>query len=456
MRSIHAIGYDMDYTLVHYNVDAWEGIAYEHIRGRLAAIGFPVQDLSFDPKLVTRGLVIDRELGNVVKANRFGYVKIAMHGGEVLEYREMRTAYARTYVDLGDPRWVFLNTLFSISEACIYSQLVALVDSGAIEGTWKYSDLYSLVRKAVDAAHLEGELKTAIMSDPDRYVELDPGTAAALLDQKMAGKKLMVITNSEWEYTTFMMSYAFDQYLPDEMTWRDLFDVVIVAARKPLFFMEPGPIYEVVTEDGLLRPVVGGIQQGRAYLGGNARLVEQCFDLDGEQILYVGDHIYGDVNVSKQICRWRTALVLRELEEELDAISDHVDHQRQIASRMAKKEQLEHEMSAVRLRLQRIEKQYGEVETADTAELREKLGEYRAKLVTLDQEIAPLVGSDGREFNSRWGFLLRAGNDKSHMTRQIERYADIYTSRVSNLEYYTPFMYFRSPRGSLPHDPGNP
>jgi hypothetical protein len=38
------------------------------------------------------------------------------------------------------------------------------------------------------------------------------------------------------------------------------------------------------------------------------------------------------------------------------------------------------------------------------------------------------------------------------MARQVERYADIYTSRVSNFLYHTPFLYLRAPRGSLPHD----
>jgi hypothetical protein len=58
--------------------------------------------------------------------------------------------------------------------------------------------------------------------------------------------------------------------------------------------------------------------------------------------------------------------------------------------------------------------------------------------------------------NRVWGLLTRAGNDKSHPARQMERYADIYTSRVSNLMYATPYVYLRSPRGSLPHDPTMP
>ncbi|XLR05091.1 hypothetical protein S83_071289, partial [Arachis hypogaea] len=44
-----------------------------------------------------------------------------------------------------------------------------------------------------------------------------------------------------------------------------------------------------------------------------------------------------------------------------------------------------------------------------------------------------------------WGFISCASLwDKSHLMRQIEKYAGIYTFRVSNFLYYIPFMYFRS------------
>ena len=54
--------------------------------------------------------------------------------------------------------------------------------------------------------------------------------------------------------------------------------------------------------------------------------------------------------------------------------------------------------------------------------------------------------------NPQWGPLMRAGNDKSYLARQVERYADVYLSRVSNFLAHTPFAYLRSPRGTLPHD----
>lgn len=50
--------------------------------------------------------------------------------------------------------------------------------------------------------------------------------AQTLLDQKEAGKMLLLITNSDYEYTARMMSFAYDRFLPEGMSWRDMFDMV--------------------------------------------------------------------------------------------------------------------------------------------------------------------------------------------------------------------------------------
>src|SRR5205085_8471027 len=111
LRSIKAIGYDMDYTLIHYHSAVWERAAYEHCKQNFLDKGWPIAALEFDPLLVSRGLIIDTELGNLIKANRFGFVKRAMHGTRPLEFEEQRNVYARTIVDLSEDRWLFLNTL---------------------------------------------------------------------------------------------------------------------------------------------------------------------------------------------------------------------------------------------------------------------------------------------------------------------------------------------------------
>ena len=106
LRSIKAIGYDLDYTLVHYNTFEWERRAYHHTKLRLAERGWPVADLVFDPDEVIQGLTIDLELGNLLKVTRFGYVIRAAHGTRVLEFDEVRRAYAGTVVDLHQDRCV--------------------------------------------------------------------------------------------------------------------------------------------------------------------------------------------------------------------------------------------------------------------------------------------------------------------------------------------------------------
>jgi HAD superfamily 5'-nucleotidase-like hydrolase len=452
LRSIQAIGYDMDYTLIHYRMSEWENRAYDHLKARLLAANWPVEELEFDPNLVTRGLIIDTSKGNVLKANRFGYVKHAFHGTKPIEFESKKQMYRDTLVDLSDRRWVFMNTLFSISEACMYMQLVDLLDDGLVNQVRGYDELYQFVRRSLDEAHVEGQLKRDIMSDPERFVELDQDLALALLDQKFAGKKLLLITNSEWSYTAPMMSFVLDSYLPDGMTWTDLFDIKIVGARKPDFFALRMPTFEVVAEDGLLKAHVGLLESGRTYVGANASLVEDSLDLSGDEILYVGDHIFADVNVSKSINRWRTALIIRELEDEIRALEGFQKSEVILTDLMEQKEQIESEYSETRVRLLRARHGYGESDDTEPAIHEKRMSELRGRLVRLDEKIAPLARASARLLNPNWGPLMRTGKDKSHLARQIERYADVYTTRVSNFLHHTPYIYLRAHRGSLPHD----
>ncbi|MEX0821805.1 MAG: HAD-IG family 5'-nucleotidase [Rhodothermales bacterium] len=452
MRRIKAIGYDMDYTLIHYRMEAWEERAYVMLKRRLSEQGWPVGGLEFDAELSLRGLIIDTERGNLVKCNRFGYVKRAYHGTRPLPYEELREVYERTLVDLNEARWYFLNTLFSISEACMYLQLVDLLDQDVLPGALGYDGLYRLVRRSLDETHMEGTLKAEIVAEPDRFVDLDEDMPVALLDQKRAGKKILLITNSEWSYAEPMLRYVFDPFLPGDETWRDLFDIAIVGARKPDFFSGRAPAYEVATAEGLLREHIGSLQQGRVYVGGNARLVEESLGLRGEEILYVGDHIFVDVNISKNVLRWRTALVIRELEDEIVAMRQFAEGRDRLSSLMARKEELEAEYSRIRLALQRNRSGYGPQVEASAEELKAELQRVRERVIEVDEQVVPLAEETGRLLNSNWGLLMRAGNDKSHLARQIERYADVYTGRVSNFLHHTPFVYLRSHRGSLPHD----
>lgn len=454
MRAISVVGFDMDYTLVHYDVHEWEARAYAHVQRRLLQRGYPVGGLRFDPELFARGLVLDLQFGNIVKANRFGYVTRAAHGTSLLSHEAQRSKYSQVWVDLSESRWVFLNTLFSLSEACIYAQLVELLDAGKLPKELGYKSLYELVSDTMNAAHLEGELKAEIIAAPEKYVVLDADLPRALLDLKQAGKRLFLATNSEWHYTSAMMAYTFDRYLRGSK-WRDLFEVVIVQARKPGFFDGAAVFEEVVDDAGTTRPWSGSLRSGGRYRGGNAQLLQEYLGVQGEDILYVGDHVYADVHVSSQIRRWRTALVLRELEHEVAEEQAFAPDQVTLEGLMRKKGLLEFEQAMLRLALQRLD--HGDplppIADASVPVIQERLRVLRTEVEGLDARIGPLAKRASELGHSIWGPLLRAGNDKSRLARQIERHADVYTSRVANLLYLTPFGYLRAARGSLPHDP---
>lgn len=443
LRSIKAIGYDMDYTLIHYRTEDLERRAYELTRDRLVAGGWPVGDLTFDPTGVVRGLALDLDLGNLVKATRFGYVIRASHGTRMMSYEEVRNAYAGTFIDLADNRYEFLNTLYSLSAGNLFAQLVDLLDAGLLPGVRGYHEIAGAVTRALTRTHMESTLKAEIHADPDRYVAPDPEVVPALLDQHTAGKHLMLITNSNWEFADRMMRLAIDPYLPGTMTWRELFPTIIVSAGKPGFFSQDNPFYRVVDESrALLRPHSGKLEDGSVFYGGNAMALEESLGLSGDEILYVGDHLFGDVHVSKSMFRWRTALILRELEAELRAVVGFRETEKALVALMAEKSELEHMRAQLRL----------EALHRDSAGVDDELAALQSMIVALDDRIAPMARASGELGNATWGPIMRAGNDKSLFARQVERYADVYTSRASNFLYETPFALLRAPRGPLPHD----
>jgi len=83
-----------------------------------------------------------------------------------------------------------------------------------------------------------------------------------------------------------------------------------------LFFTKDNWAAHATTDDHGTPSSAGGL-----YSGGSAQMVENSLGVHGDEILYVGDHIYTDVSQSKVHLRWRTALICRELEEEVSNTS---------------------------------------------------------------------------------------------------------------------------------------
>ena len=174
--------------------------------------------------------------------------------------------------------------------------------------------------------------------------------------------------------------------------------------------------------------------------------------MSGDQILYVGDHVFTDVHLSKSILRWRTALILRELEHEIIESAAFCAGQARLLALMQQKRRLEFDYGQLKLLKLRLHRGYAAPQPLTYEQLEDSVKKTLGAMQELDRQIIPLVEASAKVAHPIWGLMMQAGNDKSLFARQVENYADIYTSRVSNFLFQSPFAYLRSPRGLLPHD----
>jgi hypothetical protein len=193
----------------------------------------------------------------------------------------------------------------------------------------------------------------------------------------------------------------------------------------------------------LLSNFYGKINWHEIYQGGNAEILEKHLKLSPSEILYIGDHILGDVVTLKESIVWRTGLVIQELEEEVPILQNSAGIHKKIAEKMREKEKIENRVLQIR------EKLWGK---KNDPALTEEWEVLREKLKVLDEVVRQLIFDSQKDFNPYWGEVMRAGNEISRFATLVERYACIYMSSVANLSYYSPFKYFRSQRRFLAHD----
>ena len=114
------------------------------------------------------------------------------------------------------------------------------------------------------------------------------------------------------------MTYLLGGAMSEYPTWRNFFDVVIVAATKPAFFTEQRPLLERDGDDARPAQLPARARQASTRAATSSD-VERALGVTGDEVLYVGDHIYGDILRSKKDSAWRTAMIIQELETEIAA-----------------------------------------------------------------------------------------------------------------------------------------
>ena len=101
-------------------------------------------------------------------------------------------------------------------------------------------------------------------------------------------------------------------------TGEHILDAVVVGANKPNFWSGDEPLVKLNDRGIATRRGVKTIEKGGLFMGGNAEEFEKAFGYAGDQILYVGDHLYGDIVRSKRnVMLANSTRGREELEEEI-------------------------------------------------------------------------------------------------------------------------------------------
>src|SRR5437763_181532 len=338
MDEIALVGFDMDYTLAVYSMRQIEELAFHMTLGRMVQKrGYPdpLTGLKYDHEFVIRGLVVDKDFGNIFKMDRHNHVGRCYHGRRPL---------------------------------------------------------------------------------------------------------------------------SLDGRLPEYPSWRNYFDYVVVGAQKPAFFAEHRPFVELNPNGTILKPQAETLERGKLYEGGNLFDFERLTGFAGEHVLYVGDHIYGDIIRNRKASQWRTCFVVQELEQEIEYIEAHAQDVQRLNELDALRTRLDDMINHHKLLLnaldRRIERGGALPPDLEPRRIREKqdLEKLRRAFKATLSEGYEVESRFETGANAYWGLVFKEGNENSRFGEQVEDYADLYTSRVSNFLYYSPMQVFRSPRATMAHE----
>ena len=361
-----------------------------------------------------------------------------------------------------------MDTLFALPEVTLFADVVDYIDQRPHEWTSappSYAEAWQDVRACIDEAHRDGSIKDRIRQDPSKFIETDPELGPTLHKFRSAGKRLFLLTNSLFDYSDTVMRCALGDRMAPYSEWLAFFDWVVVGAQKPRFFVDARAFQEIDRAGKAVGGPKPTPQRGRIYADGNQLGLQDALGVHADEVLYVGDHIYGDIVRSKRSSGWRTALIVSELEHDLAVrqsgrvVLQEIESLHDIRFQLAEDISTQRHLARILQRMDAQELVRGGLAEAEAVRLLEETrAEVRSRLDRMrryQEETYDTLKRRRREvdtgFNPYWGSLFSERQDTSRFGAQVEDYACVYTSRVTNFLYVSPSRYFHSPHGSLPH-----
>nr|XP_053629305.1 5'-nucleotidase domain-containing protein 3-like isoform X2 [Cherax quadricarinatus] len=311
-----------------------------------------------------------------------------------------------------------LADLFSLPEMCLLSQVAQYFLDNNIP--YHSVPLFNDVKAAIASIH--PEMHRVVGRNISEYLIKDPSLVDFFDRLKKHNKEIFIITNSPFYFVNAGMSYILGE------NWRDYFDVVVANAKKPAFFTDSMRPFRELNEEIHVQTwgPVTSLDKGKIYLEGNLQQLQQVKGWQGQEVLYFGDHPYTDLADVSLNHSWRTGAIIWELDYEIQCLN----------SEEYKK------TSGWLMILQSLIESCQDFEDEESRKMIKKWEMERDQLRKKTKAI----------FNPHFGSVFRTHDNPTYFSRRLFRYADVYTSRLSNLNNYSINHTFYPRRGVLPHE----
>ena len=436
-------------------------------RARLPASSCATIPYSIDFPI--RGLLIDKRFGHILKMDRYKVVHEglprpprAREGGAPRALPRRRRS-AR-------PRRATTGSTRSTRSARRRSTRRSSTRSSSTGSRVDYAQaLHRHPRVHRRGAPRRHDPRRRSTADLPRFVDRDRDARARRSTSCAApGKKLFLLTNSRWPYTEQdddVPARRRDDRVPDAGGTTSTSSSS--PRTKPAFFQEQRPLMRARRRRRSRPARAPARARQRSTRAATSHDLERALGVTGDEVLYVGDHIYGDILRSQEGERLahgddhpgargrgrsptspaaRTSTRAEssrsgasELEDELrfyqarfkDLVAPHRARAR--ASRTAPS----------------VAEARGRARRASSARSTRPRRALRARRRRAPRHRAARSTSASTPTGAR---CSRRRTRRRASATQVEEYACLYTSRVSNFLAYSPQQYFRSPRDLLPHE----
>jgi len=372
---VNVVGFDIDHTLVLYNMDALTELMYnsfakflvEHKNYPKEILIYPIEEtkvdsdcninereknrkfnLDFVHRFSSIEIILDIKNGNAIKIDENRIVQKAFHGIDELSREQIEKIYGveREFLEFNMDSAKSRNhhsilSNFEYHVIPIFLICVHLYEIGSfkLEDSEPFKKIFSDILEAFlfnYSLYNAEEKRILKMSESKGYFfpELDKNLKKYLVDYsakellmhlRSKGVQIFFSTNSYYEHADVILRETIGE---DYLSY---FDLAVYDSQKPSFFYKDSvsPAYfpdfsvpdhkgQIVTSDSLKdEAIYKRLKSEKTLIGGSYKIVEEFFlkktQKDDLKYIFVGDNLLADIYHTSYLANWSSIGILDEI-----------------------------------------------------------------------------------------------------------------------------------------------